>query len=378
VTTPSSRPDHEVLIIGTGFAGLGMAIALHKAGMHDFTLVEKEPDLGGTWLVNNYPGCACDVQSHMYSFSFEPNPRWSREFATQPEILAYLRACAEKHGLRPKIAFSTQAVGASYDAERALWRVELADAPQVAHAVKERGLEIGDYLDRNDPVRPEVRVVTARFVVGAMGGLSTPAYPKLPGLARFQGKTFHSQQWDHGYDLRGKRVAVIGTGASAIQFVPEVQRVAKELHVYQRSAAWVLPKPDRAISRVERALYAGVPGLRLLKRAGLYTRLEGRAVAFVVRPELLHVAEAAAHLYRRLSVPDTALRKKLTPDYSMGCKRVLMSNNWYSAVSQPNVDVVTGGIREVREHSIVDADGTERPVDAIIYGTGFRVADLVP
>jgi cyclohexanone monooxygenase len=374
---PQVRPDHEVLIIGTGFGGLGMAIQLEKAGFKDFVLIEKDGDVGGTWLVNDYPGCACDVPSHMYSFSFEPNPNWSREFATQPEILAYLKGCADKYGLRPRIQFDTQAVGATYDEGAHLWQVRLARRQDVEKFMALRGLKPGDALPAGDTELPPVRTVRARVVISAMGGLSTPAYPKLPGLERFRGRAFHSQRWDHSYDMRGKRVAVVGTGASAIQFVPQIQPLAQRLDVYQRTPPWILPKPDGAISPWLRRLYASVPLLRLARRLALYAQLESRAIAFVKQPLLLRIVEFLARRYLRSQVSDPVLRRKLTPDYSMGCKRVLLTNEWFAAVSRPNVDLVTTGIAEVREHSIVDADGVERPADAIVFGTGFRVADLV-
>jgi cyclohexanone monooxygenase len=372
------RPDVDVLIIGTGFAGLGLAIQLQKSGFHDFLLVEKEPDIGGTWLVNQYPGCACDVQSHMYSFSFEPNPDWTREFASQPEILAYLKRCTDKHQLRPRIRFETQAVGAHYDEAEHLWRVKLANARAVDAQLAQHGLKPGEHLPAQFTMQLDTQQLTARIVVSAMGGLSTPAYPELPGLARFRGEVFHSQRWRHDLDLSGKRVAVVGTGASAIQFVPELQRKVAQLDLYQRTAAWVLPKPDRKIGELERGVLRSVPGARLLRRLALYTQLESRALAFVHRPELLAVAERFARLYVRSQVKDRALRKKLTPSYALGCKRVLMSNDWFRAVTQPNVDVITSGIRELTEHGVIDAEGRERPADAIVFGTGFRINDLVP
>lgn len=375
---PVLKPDLDVLIIGTGFAGLGLAIQMKAAGFHDFALLEKEPDIGGTWLVNQYPGCACDVQSHMYSFSFEPNPNWTREFATQPEILSYLRHCTDKHALRSQIRFKAHALGARYDEAAHLWRVRYASADDVAQRARDRGLRPGEQLGGEDTAGLPYTELTARVVVAAMGGLSTPAYPALPGLASFRGKSFHSQRWDHDFDLRGKRVAVLGTGASSIQFVPEIQPQVAQLDLYQRSAAWVLPKPDRAIGKLERGVLRSIPGARLARRLALYTRLESRALAFAHRPELLRVAERFARLYVRTQVKNPELRKKLIPDYALGCKRVLMSNDWFRAVTRSNVAVITSGIREVREHSIVGADGVERETDAIIFGTGFRVVDPVP
>jgi cation diffusion facilitator CzcD-associated flavoprotein CzcO len=374
----ATTPDHEVLIIGTGFAGLCMAIQLKKAGLNDFVMLEKEADLGGTWYVNTYPGCACDVPSHMYSFSFEPNPNWSREFASQPEILTYIRHCADKYALRPRVRFNSQAVGARFDEVANLWRVRIADAGAVGAFMAARGLKPGDTLPTDDAAFPATRELTARFVVAGMGGLSTPAYPQLKGLEKFEGRTFHSQRWDHSYDLTGKRVAVIGTGASAIQIVPAIQPKVGHLDLYQRTAPWVLPKPNPEISQRRKALYRYLPVTRAAERLRLYTLLESRAIAFTLRPELTKEAERFGRAYLKRRVADPELRKKLTPDYAMGCKRVLLSSEWYPALTQPNVDVVTNGITEVRAHSIVDSAGVEREVDAIIYGTGFRLTDLVP
>jgi cation diffusion facilitator CzcD-associated flavoprotein CzcO len=374
----SDKPDHEVLIIGTGFAGLCMAIQLKKAGITDFTMLEKEADLGGTWYVNTYPGCACDVPSHLYSFSFEPNPDWSREFASQPEILSYIRRTADKHGLRPRVQFKAQAVGARFDEAAQLWRVSVAAADEVAAFMEARGLKPGDVLPKDDAAFPRMRELSARFVVAGMGGLSTPAYPSLPGIEKFEGETFHSQRWNHGYDLTGKRVAVIGTGASAIQFVPAIQPKVARMDVYQRTPPWVMPKPNPEISARRKALYRFVPPTRAAERLRLYALMESRAIAFTYKPELTKEAERFARAYIKRRIADPELRKKLTPNYSMGCKRVLLSSEWYPALTQPNVGLVTEGIREVRAHSIVDSAGVEREVDCIIYGTGFRLTDLVP
>jgi len=374
----ASRLDYEVLIIGSGFAGLGMAIQLDKAGFPDFALIEKEDEVGGTWRVNDYPGCACDIPSHMYSFSFEGNPDWSRDFATQPEILAYLRRCAEKYGVRSRIQFGTQMVGLAYDEDACLWSVQLAKASEVRRFMQERGLKPGDALPVDDPDMPTIRTVRARVVVSGMGALSTPAFPKVKGLESFKGHAFHSQQWDHAYDLAGKRVAVIGTGASAIQFVPRILPTVARLDVYQRTPPWILPKADEAIPASLRRLYRSFPLARQLRRLMIYLGLESRAIALAFLPVLVRAAEAYARHHLRKQVPDPVLRAKLTPDYALGCKRVLLTNDWLQALTRPNVDVVTSGISEVREHSIVDGEGIERPVDAIIYGTGFRIQDLVP
>ncbi|MFT3924421.1 MAG: NAD(P)/FAD-dependent oxidoreductase [Myxococcales bacterium] len=374
-----TKPDHDILIIGTGFAGLGMAIQLKKSGFHDFVLIEKEPDVGGTWLVNRYPGCACDVQSHLYSFSFEPNADWSREFATQPEILAYLRRCTDKHALRSHVQFGTQVVGARYDDQAQVWRIILASTDEVDAVVKQLGLKPGEVPASEAAVAElRTRTVSARVLVSGLGGLSTPAYPNLPGIEDFRGVTFHSQRWREDYDLRGKRVAVIGTGASAIQFVPQIQPLVAQLDVYQRTPPWILPKFDRSLGWLERWFLRNVPGVRALRRLALYLRLEARAVAFMHATWLLAFATLPARLYLRLRVRDPVLRRKLTPKYSVGCKRVLLSNDWLPALTAPNVSLVSEGAASVKQHSVVDASGVERPADAIIFGTGFRVSDPIP
>lgn len=238
--TPAAARHCKVAIIGTGFSGLGMAIRLRQEGEDDFLIFEKDAGVGGTWRVNNYPGCACDVQSHVYSFSFEANPEWTRMFARQPEIRAYLEKCWEKYRLQEKTLLNTEIGKLAWDERQSLWHLHDAQ---------------GNHY-------------TANAVVSGMGGLSTPAYPRLDGLENFQGKVFHSQQWDHDYDLKGKRVAVIGTGASAIQFVPEIQPLVAALDLYQRTPPWILPKPDRAISETERRRFRRFPLVQKLWRGG--------------------------------------------------------------------------------------------------------------
>jgi len=342
--------DFPVLIVGTGFAGLGMGIALKRAGIDTFTILERADSVGGTWRDNTYPGCACDVQSHLYSFSFEQNPNWTRMFARQPEIKAYLEGVATKYALLPHIRFGAEVVQARYDDTRKHWSVTTRDG----HSY------------------------TARVLVSGMGGLSTPAYPQLPGIETFAGKAFHSAEWDHDYDLSGKRVAVIGTGASAIQFVPQVQQRAAQLDLYQRTPPWIMPKPDRAIGEGERGLYRRFPLLQRAFRALRYWMLESRVLAFVINPRIMALAERAARHHIRTSIKDPVLRAKVTPDFTFGCKRVLISDDYYPALTQPHVDVITTGIREVRAHSVVTVDGVERPVDCIIYGTGFKAQEPMP
>lgn len=339
-----------ILIIGTGFAGLGMGIRLKQAGIESFTILERAQEVGGTWRDNHYPGCACDVQSHLYSFSFEPNPDWSRMFALQPEIKSYLRKCAEKYGLMPHIRFGSEVTEARYDEAAQLWTVKTRS---------------GDTHQ-------------ARVLIAGMGGLSTPAYPEIPGLDRFEGRAFHSAEWDHGCDLNGKRVAVIGTGASAIQFVPQVAPKAAQLDLYQRTPPWIMPKPDRAITAVERWLFRKMPWLQNLYRQFIYWQLEGRVLGFVFTPKVMKLPAWVARMHINRHIKDPALRAKVTPDFTFGCKRVLISGDYYPALARPNVSVITDNIREVRARSVVTADGVERPADVIIYGTGFKAQDPLP
>jgi cation diffusion facilitator CzcD-associated flavoprotein CzcO len=342
--------NDEVLIIGAGFAGLCMAIRLKQAGIESFTLLERAQDIGGTWRDNLYPGCACDVQSHLYSYSFAPNARWSRMFAGQAEILEYLRRCADRYGIRSHIRFGQNVTCARFDEARGLWTVETGSGS----------------------------VYRARAVVSGMGALSNPARPNIEGMTRFEGEQFHSAAWKHDYDLVGKRVAVIGSGASAIQFVPQIAPKVARLDLYQRTAPWILPKPDRAIGKAERALYQAFPLAQRLMRWAVYWQLEARVVAFTVDPSLMRPVAKHARRFIRRSIQDPELRAKLTPSYTVGCKRVLISNDYYAAVARPNVNVITDGIRELRARSVVDQTGREREVDAVVYATGFQVQNLMP
>ncbi len=337
------------VIVGAGFSGLCAGIQLRKAGIDNFVILEKAHGVGGTWRDNTYPGAACDVPSHLYSYSFEPNPSWSRAYGGQPEILAYLEHCATKYGLRPHLRFGARVARASYDEASATWSVTTADD----------------------------QVYTARSLILGNGALHLPRIPELPGLASFTGKTFHSARWDHAYDLTDKRVAIVGTGASSIQFVPQIAPAVKQLDVYQRTPPWIVPKPDRPIGGRERWAFEHLPGAHWLRRTGLYWLLESRVLGFAFAPKINQLAERLVlrHLVR--SVPDPALRAKLTPSYRMGCKRVLISNDYYPALARPNVDLVTDGIERVEPTGIRSRDGKLREVDAIVFGTGFRVVDYV-
>ena len=346
----ASVQHFDILIVGTGFSGLGMGVSLKKAKKHNFAILEKASDVGGTWRDNHYPGCACDVPSHLYSFSFEPNPNWSRMFAPQPEIKGYLQHVAHKYGLIPHIQFNQAVKEARYNEETKRWHVKTASGA----------------------------IYVARVLVSGMGGLSTASYPALKGIENFKGKTFHSQDWDHQYALEGKKVAVIGTGASAIQFVPQVVPKVAHMDLYQRTPPWIVPKPDRAMTSAEKTLFKYIPQTQEALRNAIYTQLEVRALGFVFNPRVLKLGELMARRHIRKQIANKELRKKVTPDFSFGCKRVLISNDYYPALDQPNVEVITHGIREVKAHSIIDSTGVERPVDTIIYGTGFKAQDPVP
>ena len=336
---------HHVVIVGTGFGGLGAAIRLRQAGVDDVVLLERADDVGGTWRDNTYPGCACDVQSHLYSFSFAPNPDWSRAFSPQPEIWDYLRRCARDFGVLPLVRFGTAVTGARWDDATRRWRVSTSR---------------GDY--------------TADVLVLATGPLSEPVTPELPGLATFAGPAFHSARWDHAVPLAGKRVAVIGTGSSAAQFVPAIQPLVAALHVYQRTAPWVMPRRDRPLGARAKRLFRRVPAAQRLARGAIYAARELMVVTFRA-PRLMRHAERVARWHLARAVADPALRAKLTPDYTMGCKRIIVSDDYLPALARPNVEVITERIAAVRERSIVDASGVDRATDVIVFGTGFRPTD---
>jgi cation diffusion facilitator CzcD-associated flavoprotein CzcO len=345
VTPADNIVNVHVAIIGSGFGGLGTAIELQRAGITDFVIFERAGDVGGTWRDNSYPGCACDVESHLYSFSFAPNPDWTRSFSPQPEIWAYLQRCARDFGVLPHIRFHHEVHTAAWDDDAQHWRIETSQ---------------GTY--------------TAVVLVLATGALSEPAVPRLASLDNFEGRVFHSARWAHDYDLRGRRVAVIGTGASAIQFVPEIQPIVARLHLFQRTPPWIVPRRDRALTSIERRLFRRCPAAQRAARTAIYLFRELFLLGFRHLWLARHI-ERLAQRHLRRSVPDTALRARLTPDYRIGCKRILISNDYLPALTRPNVEVVTEAITEVRAHAIVDRSGVERPVDAIIFGTGFKVTD---
>ncbi|GAA1862129.1 NAD(P)/FAD-dependent oxidoreductase [Pseudonocardia ailaonensis] len=335
----------DTIIVGSGFAGLGAAVELDEAGRRDFLLLEKGDSLGGTWRDNVYPGCACDVESHLYSFSFFANPDWTRTFARQPEIRAYLEATADRYRLRDRIRFGVTVTGAEWDGRA--WEVRTAEG----------------------------ETLRARYVVFGTGALHEPAVPEIEGLDSFRGKAFHSAQWDHDEDLTGKRVAVIGTGASAIQFVPAIAPDVEALTLFQRTAPWVLPKPDRPIPESRRRLFRRFPVLQRLQRFSLYWRHEALVAGFLHPVIMKGVQRLGLAYLRKAFAGDAELRRKVTPAFTMGCKRILMSNDYYPALRRDNVAVETAAISRVTEGGVVTADGVEHPADVIVFGTGFRVAD---
>ena len=335
----------QVAIIGAGFSGLGMAIALREEGVEDFVVLERAGELGGTWRDNSYPGCACDIPSVLYSLTAEQNPGWSQAFARQPEIERYMHDLADRHRLGAHLRFAHEVTGARWDEVAQHWEITSTQGS-----------------------------LTAEIVVSATGALADPAIPDLSGLDRFGGRVFHSARWDHDHVLEGRRVAVVGTGASAIQFVPEIQPRVGHLDLFQRTPPWVLPRENPRIPDRWRARFARHPRLLGLTRRAVFSLLESFHIGFR-HPAVMRLAEARARRHIARQVADPALRAKLTPEYRLGCKRVLGSNAYYPALAASNVDVVTAGIREVTTTGIVDAEGVEHPVDTIIFGTGFKVTD---
>lgn len=335
----------DVAIIGAGFGGIGLAIQLQKQGISNYRIFEQAEDVGGVWRDNVYPGAACDVPSHLYSFSFEPNPFWGRLFSPQREIHRYLRHCADKYQLRDNIQFSTRVVAARFCERRALWEIDLADG----------------------------NCINARAMVMAVGALNIPQYPNVEGLERFQGQVMHTAQWQENYSLAGKRVAVVGTGASAIQVIPAIQPEVSELTVFQRTPPWVLPKRDRDLSEGEQSRFARWPILQRLVRRLQYIKMESVLPAFIWDSVFTRLGEWAGRQYLRSVVKDPVLRQTLTPRYSMGCKRVLLSDDYYPALCKPNVNVVAEGVARMDESAIYSAEGERYEVDAVVLATGFKV-----
>jgi len=345
---PAIRRPPEVLplgiaILGAGFGGICMAIKLLQRGRRDFAILEQASELGGTWRDNTYPGCGCDVPAHLYSYSFAQNPHWTRHYARQPEILAYLRRVAAEHGVDRTIVYDTAVVEMAWDEPAGHWLLTTADG----------------------------RRFTARVVVSAVGALHVPKPPALAGLDAFTGPVFHSARWRHDVDLDGRHVAVIGTGASAVQMIPEIAPRVARLTVYQRSPPWVLPRRDRPVPPLARWAYARVPGLLRLVRAWQYWRAEAIGLGLAYKPKLMGMGQKASAAFKEREITDETLRLKLNPFYTLGCKRMLISDDFYATMTRPNVELVTDSIETVRPTEIVAADGTARPCDVIVLATGF-------
>ncbi|ROT98177.1 NAD(P)/FAD-dependent oxidoreductase [Marinobacter sp. R17] len=341
MNTPSV---YDTFIVGAGISGLAAAIKLKKTGYHNFKIIEKADRVGGTWRENTYPGCGCDVPSSLYSYSFAPSSRWSRLFAKQPEILDYLETVSDDFGITPLIEFNCELEQAVWDEDRHLWCLDTSS---------------GQYL--------------ARTVVFATGPITEPQTPPIPGLETFTGNMFHSARWDHDYDLTGKRIAVIGTGASAIQFVPRIQPKARELHVFQRTAPWVLPKPDLPLGEAAKQAIERFPAIQQGWRKAVAGSLN--AINFGLRnPQVLKPVNEAAKQLLRLQISDPALRRAVTPNFLLGCKRILFANDYYPALQAGNTSLIPSGLVEVDGNTVIAANGERREVDVIIWGTGFDVS----
>ncbi len=335
---------YDSFIVGAGISGIAAAIRLNKAGYSNYKIIEKASRVGGTWRENTYPGCGCDVPSALYSYSFAPSAKWSHLFAKQPEILNYLEEVSEQFAVKPAIEFNTELLDASWDEQKHLWVLQTSS---------------GTYLSKS--------------VIFATGPITEPQTPRLEGLDTFTGETFHSAKWNHNYDLTGKRIAVIGTGASAIQFVPQIQPLAKELYVFQRTAPWVVPKPDMQLSSFSKSLVAKYPAIQKNWRKSVALSLN--AINFGLRnPALLKPVGELAKQVLKVQIKDPVLRKNVTPNFTIGCKRLLFANNYYPALEAHNTMLIPHGLVKVEGNTVVASNGERHEVDVIIWGTGFEVS----
>lgn len=333
---------YQVAIIGAGFGGLAMAIRLLQRNIHSFVILEKSDEVGGTWRENQYPGAACDVQSHLYSLSFAPKTDWSKRYAEAPEIFQYIQDVVQQFNLREYCQFNSEVVHTEYHEKDCVWHVALKDGRQLS----------------------------CQYLVFASGPLHVPQIPHIKGIEKFQGKVFHSSQWDHQYNLNSKVVASIGTGGSAIQYIPEIAPQVKQLYVMQRTAAWVIPRDERKYLNIEKKLFKQADWFRKLHRARLYWSNESRAIP-IMQPSVMKYTQKLAEAFIRFQVKDKQLAQKLTPDYIMGCKRILVSNKYFPTFNRDNVELVTDAIQELTADSIITKDGKMRKIDCLIYGTGF-------
>lgn len=336
----SSTPT--IAIIGAGLSGMCMAIKLKEAGIHSFTLYEKAENVGGTWRDNTYPGVACDVPSHLYSYSFEPKLDWTKTYSAGAEIQGYCEDVAQKHDLLKQTRFGKELIGSNY--RDGGWDLTFSDGT----------------------------TVRSNFLVSGIGGLHVPSYPAIEGRDTFAGTSFHSANWDHSHDLKGKRVAVVGSAASALQLIPEIVGKVASLDMYQRTPNWVMPRADVSYSDKRKAWFKRIPLLAKLHRLAIYIAHESRIPLFRGSAFFGNRAAAAGLKHLETQVSDPALRAKLTPDYPVGCKRILASDSYYPALQQGHVSVITDGISKITADGIETRDGTVRPVDTIIYATGFK------
>jgi cyclohexanone monooxygenase len=350
ITDASEAIEVDHLIVGAGFAGLCAAIKLDEAGERDLVVVEKDSDVGGTWHINTYPGAECDVPSQLYSYSFALNPDWSKVYSPQQEIWEYTKKVATDAGILDRVVLETAVLDSTWDEAQQRWIVTTRSAAGTT-------------------------TYAARTLIAGAGGLSEPSLPDIDGIGSFEGETFHSARWNHDVDLTGKRVAVIGTGASAIQLVPEVQKIAARVDVYQRTPNWIIPRNERRFTTLEKTLFRHVPGVQRAVRAGVYATLEARVPAFARFPGLMRAVEAQAKKNMRRAISDPALLEAVTPTYRAGCKRILVSNKWYPALAADNVELVTHPIAKVTPTGIVTSDGREREIDVLVIATGFHVTD---
>ena len=346
-----NNDEYYALIIGAGYSGLGIAIKLKELDTNDFLIIERHEHVGGTWYANKYPGCACDIPSNLYSFSFEPNPEWSHFYSRQPEIGKYLEHCSTKYDIHRHIQFNTTVTQLKWLDDKQIWQVTITSNAQE-------------------------KQVYARFIMAGYGLLSNASYPTdISGIDKFQGQMCHTAEWNETIDLKNKRVAVVGTGSSASQCVPQIHRAGvKELLLFQRTPGWVLPRLDRNITECEKTIFRKVPIIQKFLRGLTYWIFESLVFSFVYRLPIRFVIEQLVKFNLVRQVKDEELRKKLTPTWDVGCKRMLFSNDWYPTIQQPNVKLITNRIREITTNSIVTYDDdNEYPVDIIVWSTGFQV-----
>ena len=339
--------NNSVIVVGAGFSGVGMAIRMRQMGIDDFVVLDRGNDLGGTWRDNSYPGAACDVPSNLYSYSFALNPDWSRSFPSQGEIWDYLRRCVDRYDVARHLRFDQDIDEARWDEAARQWTVRAKSGQEYS----------------------------APVLIWAAGSLSEPSIPSIPGLEEFRGKVFHSARWEHGYDLTGKRVCVVGTGASAIQFVPRIQPVVARLTLHQRTPPWIFPRRDRPTSPARKLAYRKIPALQRLSRLRIYLTFEALLAVFMGHAEgRKRTVRKGARGHLSQQVADPTLRQTLTPDYEIGCKRLLLSDDYYPSLTQPNVEVVNSPVARFTAHEVIGEDGVARTVDTVIMGTGFEAA----